>query len=280
MTLSGESARLFKAGLTGTDALDMYQSWNRLVAKLPPKHHLLISGPWSDGHILINVIDQTRQPAKTIVSARSNTMTEAFRVAEMYLQSQEAAVAKTVYKQQPRVNGKFAKREPRERVPGSVLTTADMEAIAEVVDQTLSQRATVVGKEPPGFTRDRDLVAYLIYKNGRVTQYELRHQYGIKNPAQAINDAELHFHFTMQTGDKMPNGDIPYLLIGSSPVIEGTMPMFATPPEDPDEKFYVLELDLYSCTQCGRHPVYRPQRVEGSYAGVCPRHGPAAFTRL
>jgi hypothetical protein len=135
-------------------------------------------------------------------------------------------------------------------------------------------------KSTPGFTRDRDLVAYLIYKNGRVTQYELRHQYGIKNPAQAINDAEMHFHFTMQTGDKMPNGDIPYLLLGAAPVIEGTMPMFLTPPEDPDEKFYVLELDLYLCSECGRHPVYRPQRIEGAYAGVCPRHGPSTFTRI
>jgi hypothetical protein len=133
-----------------------------------------------------------------------------------------------------------------------------------------------------GFTRDRDLVAYLFYKHSRVTQYELRHIYGIKNPAQAINDAEEQFNFQTTTGDQLPNGDIPYSLRhGTIPQIAGTIPIWAQSVlEDTEDKIYVVELDFYECVVCWRHPVYRP-KVEGDEMwGVCPRHGWYMFRRI
>lgn len=134
-----------------------------------------------------------------------------------------------------------------------------------------------------GFTRDRDLVAYLVYKNGRVSQFELRHVHRIKNPAQAVNDAEEQYHFRLETSETLPNGDVPYVLVqGKSQSIEGTIPMFDEYVlEDPDDRIYVRGLDMYECKGCLRHPVYLPVETStGDLAGVCPRHGPMVFDRV
>lgn len=134
-----------------------------------------------------------------------------------------------------------------------------------------------------GFTRDRDLVAFLVFTNGRVTQYELRHQYRIKNPAQAVNDAEALYRFELETGDALPNGDIPYTLkSGRAPSIAGTMPLFSEDVlENPDTQLYVRALDFYECVDCLRHPVYKPTKTDsGDFAGVCPRHGPSVFKQM
>lgn len=133
-----------------------------------------------------------------------------------------------------------------------------------------------------GFTRDADLVAYLFYKHGRVTQFELRHDHGIKNPAQAINDAESKYHFETRTLDTLPNGDVPYVLSGgTAPEIAGTIPIWAQSLlEDTEDKVYVLGLDFYECTQCWRHPVYAPREEDGKLLAICPRHGWYEFRRI
>lgn len=281
-----DANRAFKAGHFALDGLALLQAWNNLVALLPPKHHIMLSGPWADGHLSVNVVNQSKTPAKTRCSATGRDLTEAFKNAAVALTEQEQRAVANASTAQPRDKGRFVKKAPAQADQpdigyGSLLTSQGEAEISEIL-RTVSANMALEAREQatPGFTRDRDLVAYLVYKNGRVSQYELRHAHGIKNPAQAINDAELHYHFTMQTGDALPNGDIPYRLVGSAPAIAGTMPMFATGIEDPDEKLYVLELDLYSCVECGRHPVYRPQRIEGKYAGVCPRHGQSTFARI
>lgn len=138
-------------------------------------------------------------------------------------------------------------------------------------------------KTEDGFSADRDLVAYLVRRNGRVTQYELRNRYGIKNPAQAINDAERQYGFELETGGSLPNGDVPYSLkAGTAPDISGTIPMFVPDQiEDTDGPAFVASLDLWLCRGCRRHPVYQPtgNTVVG-YQGVCPRHGPMLFDRI
>lgn len=134
-----------------------------------------------------------------------------------------------------------------------------------------------------GFTRDADLVAFLVFANGRVTQYELRHQHRIKNPAQAVNDAEATYRFELETGDALPNGDIPYTLkSGRDPSISGTIPLFSEEVlEDPDTQLYVRALDFYECLDCMRHPVYKPVVTpDDDIVGVCPRHGPAIFRQI
>ena len=134
-----------------------------------------------------------------------------------------------------------------------------------------------------GFTAQEDRVAYLFYKNGRTSKFELRHQYGIQNPAEAINASEKKYHFVVETGATLPNGDVPYRLVeGSIPAIAGTLPIFSAEQIDnADSGPYVAALDLYKCRDCGRHPVYMPSGgVDGPLQGVCPRHGAALFNRV
>lgn len=134
-----------------------------------------------------------------------------------------------------------------------------------------------------GFTAQEDRVAYLFYKNGRTSKFELRHVYGIQNPAEAVNSAERKYRFTVETGATLPNGDVPYRLVeGSIPAIAGTLPIFSAEQiENADSGPYVAALDLYRCRECGRHPVYMPSGgQEEPLQGVCPRHGPALFTRV
>jgi len=134
-----------------------------------------------------------------------------------------------------------------------------------------------------GFTAQEDRVAYLFYKNGRTSKLELRHVYGIQNPAEAINASEAKYHYTVETGATLPNGDVPYRLVeGSIPAIAGTLPMFtAEQIEDADSGPYVAALDLYVCRECGRHPVYLPSGgKDGPLTSICPRHGPRLFSRV
>lgn len=294
---------VWKAGSAGIDGIELLRAWNRLVDLLPPKHHVWVQGPYLDGHITCNVVDTSKAPSKTIVTAHGDTLARALNFAydslkvglEEQVDQQEAAVGVAT---QPRIKGRFAKKvvdapiaNPMDEITGKIdavwqaLQTDEGKARFDAVFAAISAPRPRKDPEPekalaPGFTRDRDLVAHLVWKNARVSQYELRHQYGIKNPAQAINDAEDHYGFTMETGASLPNGDVPYRLVGKAPAVEGMLPMFTQGAEDPDEKLYVLELDLYSCETCGRHPVYRPQQVEGGYTGVCPRHGLTKFERL
>lgn len=257
------SATLSGAALSESD--DSRVAWVRLAESMPPRHHILVSGPWADGHVTVLVIDQTSGRVRSVVKVKGQSLTEALTLAyhqfQVELEQQEATAVTTVQSR-----GKSGRVEKK----------------LHVSPAKINQLAEVIGKGLDGFTRDRDLVAHLVWKNGRVTQYELRHQYGIKNPAQAVNDAEKHYKFKMETGGALANGDVPYRLIGDAPQVEGMLPMFGSV-EDPDEKLYVLELDLYSCVDCGRHPVYRPTKwadtKEDGYSGVCPRHGPTTFTR-
>ena len=244
-------------------------SWNQLLAQIPPGFRVIINGPRFDGGLTLSI--NPGRHSRTIMSFSSRSLSEAIQAA--------VEGTKVMNSTQPRSKGKFTKKEPlTDAVVRNLNQALKTPEGREAFDLTMEAMGA---PDPiPGFTRDRDLVAYLVYKNGRVSQYELRHVHGIKNPAQSINDAELLYHFTMQTGEALPNGDIPYRLIGAAPAIAGTMPMFQNGVEDPDGKLYVMELDLYSCSECGRHPVYRPQHMEDAYAGVCPRHGAATFTRL
>lgn len=134
-----------------------------------------------------------------------------------------------------------------------------------------------------GFTAQEDRVAYLFYKNARTSKMELRHVYGIQNPAEAINASEAKYHYRVATGDTLPNGDVPYRLVeGSIPAIAGTMPMFTDQQiEDADAGPYVAALDLYACRDCGRHPVYLPHGGKNEdLRSICPRHGPSLFNRI
>ena len=134
-----------------------------------------------------------------------------------------------------------------------------------------------------GFTAQEDRVAYLFYKNGRTSKLEMRHTYGIQNPAEAVNAAERKYHFKVETGDALPNGDVPYSLIdGSVPAIAGTVPMWTEAQiQDADSGPYVAALDLYVCRECGRHPVYLPDGgKDDPLRSICPRHGPALFVRV
>lgn len=129
-----------------------------------------------------------------------------------------------------------------------------------------------------GFTSQEDRVAFLFYKNGRTSKLELRHRYGVQNPAEAINASEAKYHYKVQTGPTQPNGDVPYRLIeGSIPAIAGTIPLFNDSViDDISKDGYVVLLDDYRCTVCWRHPVFSPTDEDGVFHGVCPLCGPAA----
>lgn len=51
------------------DALALVQAWDSLVSYLPPRHHLLITGPHSDGHYSVGVISNV-SGARQVASGR------------------------------------------------------------------------------------------------------------------------------------------------------------------------------------------------------------------
>jgi len=254
-------------------ATDLKHRWRETVEALPPSHSLMITGPFGeDRHYNVGVIYSGRQ-----VFSEKGDILSAFMAVRNRLR---------VYSPMPRPKRVQppTKKAAKEAVVAPVVATPPNPR-PPLPERDAKGHFLPKKKTPPaeavGFTRDRDLVAYLFYKRGWVTKHELRHTYRIQNPPQAINEAEAHYHFTAVTGDALPNGDVPYVLSGSIPALEGMIPMFAEGVEDSDDPLYVRELDLYMCTSCGRHPVYRPTKGEGKYyAGICPRHGAVHFKKV
>ena len=63
-----------------TFAGDLWKAWVDLEEALPPRHHMLISGPTKDGMYTVSVIRNTTPTA--LVARGRGDLTEAFRDAK------------------------------------------------------------------------------------------------------------------------------------------------------------------------------------------------------
>lgn len=137
-----------------------------------------------------------------------------------------------------------------------------------------------------GFETDGLCVLYMLSVFGQVSRDRL-HSLGIKNAAQAVNDAEAKaqqlghpIHVSPPTRDGLTN-DVIYIVTGTPPPIPLPLGLWTPNDFDHNSREYVDKLKHYECRTCGRQPRYLPHvEADGILRGYCPEHGLTAFRMI